>query len=370
MKVLDTPPKSALLSACAFLLFTPPRPEKALPQMSYAATAQSYAEWDTNPTTRPLHAGFATWDESTMKENFGGGLEFGTAGLRGPMGVGSTRMNEVTVMQAAQGVVSHLLASVPGAASQGVVIGYDHRGQVGLTSRRFALLTAAVCVAKGVKCYLFSQLVATPLVPFGILHLGAAAGVMVTASHNPKMDNGYKVYWGNGSQIISPVDKAIAAAIVANACPWAPYGPALDGGAGEAALLSHPLLSDPLDALLPAYLAGASKDLSLGATGRLPATTLPMHHRVTYTAMHGVGTPYTAAMFQAFKLPPFTPTPQQVQPDPNFSTVAVSVCVVVKSWHVLYWHTCFFFPRTHPHPPTKLPTTPPPPTFPTKVPQP
>ena len=288
-------------------------------------TARDFAQWDTNESTRKLHDDFMGWSSAEMKASFGSRLEFGTAGLRGPMGPGSSRMNEVTVMQSAQGLVSHMLVSVADAAVKGLVIGWDHRAQQGLSSRRFALITAAVCVARGVKCHLFSQLVATPMVPFTILHLGAAAGVMVTASHNPKEDNGYKVYWENGSQIISPVDKAIAHAISANNAPWDDYSASLDGGEGEAALLAHPLVSDPSNSSLPAYLQGAASALSLGNSRK----TSPAHHKVTYTAMHGVGKRYITAMFEAFKLPPMNLTEQQVEPDPNFPTVAVSVCVCV-----------------------------------------
>jgi phosphoglucomutase/phosphopentomutase len=287
------------------------------------ATAASFAQWDTNPTTRALHAQHATWDGAALSRAFGARLEFGTAGLRGPMGVGCARMNEVTVMQAAQGLVAHLLEAVPGAAARGVVVGYDHRAQGGLSSRRFALLTAAVCLARGVRCHLFEGLAATPLVPFAILHLGAAAGVMVTASHNPKEDNGYKVYWGNGAQIISPVDKAIAAAIAAHAAPWEPqaYAAALDGGAGEAALLAQPLHSNPMPAVLPAYLAAVTAALCRSA----PRNALPAAPRpgITYTAMHGVGTRFAQAVFAHFQLPPFTLVQQQVEPNPDFPTVAV-----------------------------------------------
>ena len=161
--------------------------------------ARDFAAWDTNPATRALHEAAAAylapsaatsaapaprrpmsspradWDPASLAASFGSPLEFGTAGLRGPMGAGSACMNEVTVMQAAQGIVAHLLATLPDAAARGLVVGYDHRALMGLTSRRFALLTAAACAAKGVRVHLFRCLVATPLVPFAIRRLGAAA---------------------------------------------------------------------------------------------------------------------------------------------------------------------------------------------------
>ena len=160
--------------------------------------ARDFASWDTHPTTRALHAAAASylpssppltpaapprslssplpnWCPASLSASFSASLEFGTAGLRGPMGAGSACMNEVTVMQAAQGIVSHLLSSLPGAADRGLVVGFDHRALLGLTSRRFALITAAVCVSRGVRVHLFRDLVATPLVPFAIRKLGAAA---------------------------------------------------------------------------------------------------------------------------------------------------------------------------------------------------
>jgi phosphomannomutase len=295
------------------------------------AAAASFAAWDTNPATRELHAALAAGapDAPALAAAFGASLEFGTAGLRGAMGAGSARMNEVTVMQAAQGLVAHVLAAHAPAASgepPAIVVGYDHRAQGGLTSRRFALVTAAVCVARGVRCHLLGALAATPLVPFGILRLRAAAGVVVTASHNPKQDNGYKVYWGNGAQIIAPVDGAIAAAMAAHAAPWdgAAYAAALDGGAGEAALLAHALVRDPLPELLPAYLEAAAGALCRERQRNSDAAA--PRPGITYTAMHGVGLRYAQAAFAAFGLPPFTQVQRQVQPDPDFPTVAV------RSW--------------------------------------
>ena len=291
------------------------------------AAARDFAAWDTNPATRELHAALASGapDAPALLAAFGASLQFGTAGLRGEMGAGSARVNEVTVMQAAQGLVAHVLAAHPQGSAEppAIVVGYDHRAQGGLTSRRLALVTAAVCAARGVRCHLLSAPAATPLVPFGILHLRAAAGVMVTASHNPRQDNGYKVYWGNGAQIIAPVDRAIAEGMAAHAAPWdgAAYAEALDGGAGEAALLAHALVHDPLGALLPAYLAAVAGALCRHRQRNSDAAA--PRPGITYTAMHGVGLRYAAAAFAAFGLPPFTQVQAQVQPDPDFPTVAV-----------------------------------------------
>ena len=109
------------------------------------------------------------------------------------------------------------------AKSRGIVIGYDHRKQNTLSSKGFALITAAVAIHRGVKVYFYTDLVATPLVPWAVDSRNAAAGFMVTASHNPAKDNGYKVYWGNGAQIIPPHDKGMASSILENLEPWTTY---------------------------------------------------------------------------------------------------------------------------------------------------
>lgn len=218
-----------------------------------------------------------------------------------------------------QGLACYLLEVFgDDAKTQGIVLGYDHRARGSLNSRRFAILTSLAMMAKGIKVYLFSRLVATPLVPFGIRHLGACAGVMVTASHNPKEDNGYKVYWANGSQIIPPHDSGIAHHIDANLQPWA----GLDyKGATEQAIRSNPLCApDNTDAVVASYINAISGSLcrhrAANGDASLPRVS------IAYTAMHGVGLPFATAMFAAFGHSPFVPTPAQVEPDPSFPTVA------------------------------------------------
>ena len=129
--------------------------------------------------------------------------------MRGELGAGPMRMNRVTVRRATAGLVAHLLATVPDAAERGLAIGYDARHK----SDAFALDTAAVAAGMGMKALLLPAPRPTPVLAWSVPHLGAAAGVMVTASHNPPRDNGYKVYLDDGSQIVSPIDVAIAAAI-------------------------------------------------------------------------------------------------------------------------------------------------------------
>lgn len=124
-------------------------------------------------------------------------LTFGTAGLRAQMGAGFSRLNSLTIIQTSQGLAQYLLEEEKtSAATAGVVIGYDARHN----SKSFAELAAAAFIAKGIRVLWFEDLVHTPMVPFAVKHFHAAAGIMITASHNPKQDNGYKVYGSNACQ--------------------------------------------------------------------------------------------------------------------------------------------------------------------------
>jgi phosphomannomutase len=143
-----------------------------------------------------------------LQDAFIAPLEFGTAGLRGALGAGPNRMNRVTVLQAASGLAQYLVQQ--GFTGRKVVIGFDAR----YNSDVFADDTARVMSGAGLEPIVFSHVVPTPVLAFAIRHLGACAGVMVTASHNPPQDNGYKVYLGDGRQIVSPVDEQISKLIM------------------------------------------------------------------------------------------------------------------------------------------------------------
>ena len=142
-------------------------------------------------------------DPQELEECFYKDLEFGTGGLRGIMGVGTNRVNKYTIGMATQGFANYLKNQIAGDLS--VVISYDSRNN----SQFFAQVTAEVFSANGIKAYLFKNLRPTPELSFAIRHLGCTAGVMLTASHNPKEYNGYKAYWDDGGQIIAPHDKNI-----------------------------------------------------------------------------------------------------------------------------------------------------------------
>lgn len=146
----------------------------------------------------------------------------GTAGLRGQMGPGYGKMNELTVLQATDGLCTYLVDvfGEDAARERGIVIGYDHRAKGSLSSERFASLASKLASSRGFRVYKYSDLVATPLVPYGVINKNSLAGVMITASHNPGQDNGYKVYWENGAQIIPPHDRGIAERIDQSRDNW------------------------------------------------------------------------------------------------------------------------------------------------------
>ncbi|MGB1605368.1 MAG: hypothetical protein ACPIOQ_72220, partial [Promethearchaeia archaeon] len=192
--------------------------------------AQTWLAVDYVPQTRKaIETLLAAGDKPALEKLLRKRLAFGTAGLRGPMGAGFSRMNPVTVLQCTQGIVAYLEKTMGANKLQaaGVAIGYDHRDDLnGIDSEMMARAAAAVCVHRGIKVYLYSTIVCTPMVPFCVKAKGCAAGMMVTASHNPKADNGYKMYGANGAQLCEPHDTAIAELILENLEPWTDYAAA------------------------------------------------------------------------------------------------------------------------------------------------
>lgn len=251
------------------------------------AVAEQYVKWDPNQTTcapvRKLLAKAETGTDavaSSLESLFHGRLKFGTAGLRARFGPGYNQMNDLTVIQTAQGLAKYLMETTDAKAG-GVVIGYDHRCSASfspydLSSKNFAHLTAAVLESRGIPFYLFPDFVATPLVPFATTAAKAACGIMVTASHNPKEDTGYKVYWGNGAQIIPPHDANISRHILDNLDPWDP--------SAYASTASLPDLGRPTEEFQGAYFDSLRSQLCHSFDDNLGA-----EHNITYTAMHGVG---------------------------------------------------------------------------------
>ncbi|MFA6806257.1 MAG: phospho-sugar mutase, partial [Bacteroidales bacterium] len=144
-----------------------------------------------------------------FNESFYRHLEFGTGGLRGVMGIGTNRMNQYTVAMATQGFVNYIVRSNPSKQIK-TVISFDNRNN----SKEFALITARVMAANGFKVSLFKELRPTPVLSFAVRHLNCDAGVMVTASHNPKEYNGYKAYWNDGGQLVAPHDDLVIEEVI------------------------------------------------------------------------------------------------------------------------------------------------------------
>lgn len=235
-----------------------------------------------------------------LHERFDDRLAFGTAGLRGELAAGPNRMNRVLVSQAAAGLAAYLRERRRDAAS--VVIGYDGR----TNSEVFARDTAVLMAGAGVRAVLLPRLLPTPVLAYAVRRLGVSAGVMVTASHNPARDNGYKVYLGDddaGSQIVPPADAEIAAHIARVA----------ERPITELPRSDHYEIAG--DDVVDAYIAAAAD-----AAVPLPAPTPPL--RWVYTPMHGVGWLTAARAFAAAGLPEPATVWQQLDPDPDFPTVA------------------------------------------------
>ena len=257
--------------------------------------ARSWAAADPDEDTRAELEGViadveAGGDAADLADRFTGTLEFGTAGLRGALGAGPNRMNRVVVTRAAAGLAAYLRDQ---GASGGVVIGYDARHN----SDAFARDTAEVMTGAGFTAHVMPRPLPTPLLAFAIRELGCVAGVMVTASHNPPQDNGYKVYLGDGSQIVPPADIEISRHIAA-------IGRLEDVPRGEPGqVLGEDIVNRYLDTVA-----------DLAADG-------PRDLRIVYTPLHGVGGTSVLQVLETAGFDAPAVVEQQEQPDPDFPTV-------------------------------------------------
>jgi phosphomannomutase len=251
---------------------------------------------------RELEELIAAGVTSDLRDRFAGSLEFGTAGLRGVLGAGPNRMCRAVVIRATYGLLQHLLATTPGAKARGVVVGCDARKG----SRQFAEDAAGVLLAAGVAVHLWTEKCPTPLVAFATQHLNCAAGIMITASHNPPEYNGYKAYWGNGAQILAPIDLGIQDAIEHAPAAKDIARSVVDSAGGLLHLLSSDIENAYLDSV---------KKLSVRSDGDRAFS-------IVYTPLHGVGNAMARRAFDDAGFTNVVSVPEQAMPDGAFPTVA------------------------------------------------
>ncbi len=247
-------------------------------------------------------------NEDELKSRFRGPLEFGTAGLRGVMGVGLNRMNVHVVRWATQAFAGLIVAEGDEARRKGVVIAYDCRNN----SAEFAEEAARVCAASGIHVRLFESLRPTPELSFAVIHYGATAGINVTASHNPAAYNGYKVYWSDGAQLPPHHAAAVAARMaeldIFNDVNAMPLDEAVDKGLIE-------YIGAETDELFLQNVLGQSIDAAA-------VSAVAKDFRVVFTPFHGAGHKLVPEALRRLGLTEIYPVPEQMVIDGNFPTVA------------------------------------------------
>ncbi len=244
-------------------------------------------------------------DEKEIEDRFYKELEFGTAGLRGIIGVGTNRMNKYTVGKATQGLANYILEQ--GTQDKGVAISYDSRKM----SKEFSMQTALILCANGIKTYLFESLRPVPELSFAIRELKCTAGIMITASHNPPKYNGYKVYWDDGAQIVSPRDKDIIAKVRAVES-FSEIKEISEEEAKDKGLLNFVRTEmddkyiEKLKSLIlnPEIVKEQGKKL-----------------KVVYTPLHGTGNMVAERLLKEIGIENLYVVPEQKEPDGNFPTV-------------------------------------------------
>ena len=225
-------------------------------------------------------------------------IEFGTAGRRGTTGIGSNRINRVTVGESAQALCEYALKADAGASDKGIVIACDTR----LSSPELSTYVAGVCAANGFKTYIYDSFRSTPQLSFTVRHLGAAAGIVISASHNPPADNGFKAFWSDGGQLVAPHDKGVlAAAEESTEIKYTDYQAAVDGG-------KITLLGSELD---DAYISTVAQEAE--GTAR--------DVKIVYSPLHGAGQTNTLPVLKAAGFTDIAVVSEQMVPDGHFPTI-------------------------------------------------
>lgn len=271
--------------------------------MDYMENAKSWILGDYDEATKvAVHQLIDSGDMAALEDAFYRKLEFGTGGLRGKMGVGTNRMNKYTVGMATQGLANYILKNVPG-ENHSVCISFDSRNN----SAEFARITAHVLANNGISVWLYDRLRPIPLLSFAVRTKKATAGVMITASHNPKEYNGYKVFWSDGAQIISPVDKDIVA---------------------EVNKITDPSMVkfEPGDKCAEITLMGDEMDkayMDAVTTLMLSPESVARHSdmKIVYTPLHGSGVRIVPELLDRVGFKHILHVPEQDISDGNFPTV-------------------------------------------------
>ncbi len=269
---------------------------------NYKEVAASWITGNFDPETKGKVIELRNTDPVAFEDAFYRNLEFGTGGLRGIMGVGTNRMNKYTVGMATQGLANYIKANVEGEKS--VCISYDSRNN----SKLFAKISADVLSNNGIHVYLFDNLRPTPELSYSIRAKGATAGIMVTASHNPKEYNGYKVFWSDGGQITSPVDKDIVAEVAKISDPsqvrFNPVDDNIGGIEAMGAEMDEMYLKDILSLMLSPESRARHKDI-----------------KIVYTPLHGCGVRLVPECLRRLGFEHVYHVPAQDVSDGDFPTV-------------------------------------------------
>lgn len=269
---------------------------------------EKYEEWLNNPffDEKVKEELLSIKDnEEEKKDRFYKDLEFGTAGLRGVVGIGTNRMNEFTVGKATQGLAEYIVEK--GGQDRGVAIAYDSRHM----SQEFSELAALILNANGIKTYRFESLRPTPELSFSVRHLGCISGIVVTASHNPPKYNGYKVYWEDGAQITAPIDEEIINK-VNSITDFSVIKKISKKEAVEKGLYN--VLGEEMDDL---YIAELKKNLL-----NPEAIKKEEDLKIVYTPLHGTGYRLASRILKEIGFKNVFVVPEQQEPDGDFPTVS------------------------------------------------
>ena len=269
---------------------------------------EEYEKWCNNPifdeeTKKELLS--IKNDDEEIKDRFYKELEFGTAGLRGVIGIGTNRMNKYTVGKATQGLANYIIKQ--GTQDKGVVISYDSRRM----SDEFSMQTALILNANGIKTYLFESLRPVPELSFAVRELKCTAGIMITASHNPPKYNGYKVYWDDGSQIVAPRDKDIISEVRA---------------VKDFAEIKSISRDEAVEKGLFNAIGKEMDDKYIGTLKKLVLNPEIVKEegkklKIVYTPLHGTGNTVASRLLNELGFENVYVVPEQAEPDGNFPTV-------------------------------------------------